>query len=1003
MNGNQKLPLWSKLENNLLYVTKYHLGLVLLLLIVACEQQPPSDSQVQPTLVPLAIIPTEIGDSGSMGVNTTATFTPPTSTATGVNVTESTPTVQAVIPSPVPVTQGTPAPVTTLPPSTTLVDDGSWVLFLERDDEYAPVTLYAVKPDGSNLVVLAETFDNGAHLLDSTSDGQWVLMTSQMKGTYLLKLDGSQEQISLDSRPAYNGTWSPDGQRILLVFQDGVVVADAATGQGVALPLPLTFIFSDPNASPQPGFVEGASWSPDGSWVVAQQVGLSEEGQLVRGLYRYTTATATLTTIWQNNASGMASSPLVSPDGQTVLTSSPTTNSGLISWPVDGGDPKSLVEMALPLIEPPQWSPDGTWLALIYADDVVLLRADGAVSRQLTFTAELVERQLAWSPDGQGLTGVAYQGDRSPQLFRLDVVTGAITWLAVQNPALRGLGHHNPQWLVGSGTGASPWPAAAAVPPLPDPGAPTPPADLVLNPPPMSIDPPWWGHVFFYRRQISLPEALPLPTSPFALPVLAQVSFPTSLIWEQLAFGEYQHDLRLAWWGGPAVGWRELGYGATGLEGETLTLIFPLQAGPNGETGDYYLYYGAPGRLASSPPDLYDLYLPSDPQDENASSVGYGLEISPLADPEEIETISGVVNWPLGWQNRPVLELTQPESQATGRWYFSSAVQAGTFQMWLRPQTNNPTGIILAADTELPGDSPAPGETLPPPTQQPFLTYDGQAFHLTLAGQTLVAPYALPADTWQQVVATWQSEGEMHLYLNGQLIGVAPYVAPVVQGWDDMPMPFFRTMSLGAAAGQPGIPGQYANMFIFDQPLHEAEIQLLHQGQTNVQATIAPQAEMAVTQATIGPEGGWLRSPDGQGWVEFTPGAVMEATTVYWVAYNPSGDTRPDHLQRYLLVTGDAWLAYAENIRTLEELSTVPLDQPFQAPIHVYHQYDPVQEIAPWTIVVFRWDEGLQEWLAHPTLIDTQNNMALSLEVEHSGSFTVADNYGLGFPPSVQR
>ena len=135
MNGNQKLPLWSKLENNLLYVTKYHLGLVLLLLIVACEQQPPSDSQVQPTLVPLAIIPTEIGDSGSMGVNTTATFTPPTSTATGVNVTESTPTVQAVIPSPVPVTQGTPAPVTTLPPSTTLVDDGSWVLFLERDDE----------------------------------------------------------------------------------------------------------------------------------------------------------------------------------------------------------------------------------------------------------------------------------------------------------------------------------------------------------------------------------------------------------------------------------------------------------------------------------------------------------------------------------------------------------------------------------------------------------------------------------------------------------------------------------------------------------------------------------------------------------------------------------------------------------------------------------------------------------------------------------------------------
>ncbi len=121
------------------------------------------------------------------------------------------------------------------------------------------------------------------------------------------------------------------------------------------------------------------------------------------------------------------------------------------------------------------------------------------------------------------------------------------------------------------------------------------------------------------------------------------------------------------WPGGvaPPWSWRELGYGATGLEGGNLTLIFPLQAGPNGET-EITIFTGAPGRLASSPPDLYDLYLPSDPQDEDASSFGYGLEISPLADPEEIEATSGTVNWPLGWQNRPVLELAQPESQATG-------------------------------------------------------------------------------------------------------------------------------------------------------------------------------------------------------------------------------------------------------------------------------------------------------------------------------------------------
>lgn len=243
----------------------------------------------------------------------------------------------------------------------------------------------------------------------------------------------------------------------------------------------------------------------------------------------------------------------------------------------------------------------------------------------------------------------------------------------------------------------------------------------------------------------------------------------------------------------------------------------------------------------------------------------------------------------------------------------------------------------------------------------------------------------------------------MSLFVNGQRIGAAAYVAPIVRDWADLPVPFFRTVSLGAAAGQPGIPGQYANFFTFAQPLSETEIQLLYQGQANVQATIAPQAEMAVTQATIGPEGGWLRSPDGRGWVEFTPGAVTETTTVYWVAYNPSGDTRRDHLQRYMLVTGEAWLAYTENITTLEDLSVEPLDQPFQAPIHIYYQYDPVQEVAPWTVVVFRWDEAIQEWVAYLTLIDMTNNMTLSLEVRHSGSFTIADNYGLGFPPSVQR
>lgn len=321
-------------------------ALLLTFLLVACKQQPSPVSQALPTLIPTASVLTESNEGGDASPASSATSASTGSatdivTSDSVSV-ESSPSSEAIPPTPIPAVQGTPSPISTVSPSTALADDGSWVLFLERNDEYAPVTLYAVKPDGSNLVVLAEAFDNGARLLDSTADGQWVLMASQVKGTYLLKLDGSQEQISLDSRPANNGAWSPDEQRLLLVFEDGVVVADATTGQGTALPLPLTFGAPDPNTTPQPGYVEGASWSPDGSWVVAQQVGRAAEGQLVRSLYRYTLASATLTTLFQNNASGMFSPPLVAPDGQTILTGSLTTNSGLVRWPVAGGEPTPL-------------------------------------------------------------------------------------------------------------------------------------------------------------------------------------------------------------------------------------------------------------------------------------------------------------------------------------------------------------------------------------------------------------------------------------------------------------------------------------------------------------------------------------------------------------------------------------------------------------------------------------------------------------------------------------
>lgn len=989
------------------FLNRLH-ALFLVLLLVACEQQTPSNVPLQSTLMPTAAMLVENSSNGGEASN--SSVSPVTSNTVTTENASGTPTVE---PSFIPVVQQTPMPVATPLPPITLVDDGSHILFLEEWHNDILPTLYAMQPDGSDWVVLASELGYGTRLLDSSPDGSSVLLSHGEKGTYTLKLNASQEERLLDSGFASSGAWSPDGQYVLLVIDEALLLADISSGQVTPIPMPLAsnmpeVLTTDMDFFPVASHIEGMNWAPDSSWFAFQQSGLTAEEQQAAGLYRYTLATGTVETLYLDEQHrfrtrfyrdyNLQAFPLVSPNGETILTDL-GTHHGLASVPATGGELTLLSNMQLPLVEPPRWSPDGEWMAVVYADDIYLIRADGSASRRLTYTPDLPERELVWSPDGLWLVGVVEVAG----LFRLDVGAGVMAWYSEMNPALTRYWKQAPQWIAAFASEGVPW-ADVAVPVTPEATLDysyfAPPEGTILDAPPLALEPPWWGNYYFYRRQILLPDNLPLPDSPFAPPVLVQVSYEKTVIPDE--------SPRMVWWGGAAAGWQQLPINLNQSEDAFVTITFPLQRGPYGETGAYYLYFGASGPMLSRSADLFDITLGVDPQDRDSTYGSFWTQITALGYEEEVDMVmsEGDVTFPIGFQNRPTLEVADPENSVHLYTFLQSLVESGSMQVWLRPQTDNPNGSILFSQ-DFPFFEPSFGDEI---TQEPqqvgsqsILSYTAGAFYLQMAGNSLEAPYTLSADTWYHLAFTWQANGALRFYVNGALLAETPYDIPFYEGVmpNGFPFPFGRPLGIGAIGDMPALTGQYANLFSFAQTLNETQIQKQYLAQLNVQATLAPEAEMAVTQATIGPDGGWLRSPDGRGWVEFTSGAVSEATEVYWLAYHSSGDVRPDHLQRYVLVTGEAWRAYVESPELREGLQFLPAPQ-FNAPIHLYYQYDPVAVLEPNTVVMFRWDEAKEEWVPYPTYLVPEANLVLSLDIANGGAFTIANNFGLGFPPPIR-
>lgn len=221
---------------------------------------------------------------------------------------------------------------------------------------------------------------------------------------FTLGADGRARNLTknpagLESTPA----WSPDGTKI--VFARAVLQSSAspqyelyiARSDGSKL-RPLTHCGGGycHDWSPQ--------WSPDGRVIAFHS---SRDGAPT-GIYLIGPRGGRARLIKRTNSFGGLS---WSPDGETIVYSTPGRWFGLFLMASDGSNPRPLIECPPRSCTlgywAPAWSPDGSWIAFVglKEGDLYLIRPDGTGLRKLLDCPEACHQgggygSPAWSPDG---------------------------------------------------------------------------------------------------------------------------------------------------------------------------------------------------------------------------------------------------------------------------------------------------------------------------------------------------------------------------------------------------------------------------------------------------------------------------------------------------------------------------------------------------------------------------------------------------------------------------
>lgn len=251
-------------------------------------------------------------------------------------------------------------------------------------------------------------------------------------GTDTTDLGSASYQVDLPSGPMTVvqapyargvGDVSPDGTRIANAGHK-VVVTDLEGDNVRAF---------DSTRVDAPQGAEAPRWSPDGRTIVYQVDGPNEKIGNLFALDVSSEKVTQLTDLEQISSGLWYMAPSYSPDGRSILFTSPSTGKDgrqvwhLWSIPSSGGEPTIVLRDA----GFGEYSPDGSTIVFTTVSEdseheggVWIANADGSDRQQLVAGQTVFPR---WSPDG---TRIAYGHDGENRTYVLDVATGETTSVA---------------------------------------------------------------------------------------------------------------------------------------------------------------------------------------------------------------------------------------------------------------------------------------------------------------------------------------------------------------------------------------------------------------------------------------------------------------------------------------------------------------------------------------------------------------------------------------------